>query len=758
MPLRDRKAIFAPLFRLVIIERGEWNDGISCRRVNTSLRSNHGYKTLSYPWGLAKSKRPIQLDGSPFVITVNLECALRLLRRTDEDVIMWIDAICINQADTAERESQVGMMRHIYEKAGEVVVYLGDPERHRRKALDRKAASAEKAYFDSKTVEGLDVLQVLQKFQPKHPVDAEAVFEFLSVVRVKGNSEEIVRQINEDKNARFRELFESLRCIATCPWWSRTWVLQEVIVPRNVTLMYGNVIASWDFLFEAVSEFHRYKTIPYEYAKVMEFLARLVRDIDVYRRSWRAHLPPGRVSGDWRLLDILRQFMDRKATDDRDKVFALLGLFRGRTMIRARYYLTVENVYIATTLDILKHDGGSLRVLSGNSLAQNNYNLPSWVIDWSATYGKLDLRQHDPDSYYQASKGFQTWVYTERRDYIEGGSDLSNVLIEKLSKVEESVKELEKNTMGPMMPGRLLFNGLENLKKVVATEMQGMKDLYPGKGDILFPWCPVSTRRGGLGDKGVLIMRGFEIDVVSKVISPIYPLGMASISKEVAWNVLRILKSLGGPLEENQQPGMDFLRALVCDLTYCDGVFARIESQRQLDRLWAWFLSIKSGKGIPEESTAECHDDFDHVFLTANAKRCFFMTREGRFGWGPASVKSGDGVFLLPSGNTPFLLRRNTEPRRIAMVDGYWLVGDCFVQGVMDNGMEDFRSKHEENDRFDTDAIRSSCSAWLEMFKAAQRKPGGALAKGIEMLECFEDLMWKIPFLYEKTPTRIELV
>ena len=38
---------------------------------------------------------------------------------------MWIDAICINQSNVAERELKVGLMRDIYQQAEGVVIWLG---------------------------------------------------------------------------------------------------------------------------------------------------------------------------------------------------------------------------------------------------------------------------------------------------------------------------------------------------------------------------------------------------------------------------------------------------------------------------------------------------------------------------------------------------------------------------------------------------------------------------------------------------------
>jgi hypothetical protein len=39
---------------------------------------------------------------------------------------LWIDAVCINQQDVTERSEQVKMMREIYERATEVIVWLGE--------------------------------------------------------------------------------------------------------------------------------------------------------------------------------------------------------------------------------------------------------------------------------------------------------------------------------------------------------------------------------------------------------------------------------------------------------------------------------------------------------------------------------------------------------------------------------------------------------------------------------------------------------
>ncbi|KAH6866350.1 heterokaryon incompatibility protein-domain-containing protein [Alternaria rosae] len=56
--------------------------------------------------------------------------------------------------------------------------------------------------------------------------------------------------------------------------------------------------------------------------------------------------------------------------------------------------------------------------------------------------------------------------------------------------------------------------------------------------------------------------------------------------------------------------------------------------------------------------------------------RRFFVTESGRVGIGPRCMQPGDIVVVLRGGNKPFILRKK--------VDGYWLLGQAYVHGIMD--------------------------------------------------------------------------
>ncbi|KAF8858381.1 hypothetical protein BDZ45DRAFT_743418 [Acephala macrosclerotiorum] len=84
---------------------------------HASLHSAPEYLPLSYTWGAPyegllsewddiNHTCTITVSGAPFQIRMNLESALRHIRKCQpHETVLWIDAICINQDDVAERSS-----------------------------------------------------------------------------------------------------------------------------------------------------------------------------------------------------------------------------------------------------------------------------------------------------------------------------------------------------------------------------------------------------------------------------------------------------------------------------------------------------------------------------------------------------------------------------------------------------------------------------------------------------------------------------
>lgn len=112
--------------RLLKLLPGLRRDKIKCVIFRANLDDKDlRYEALSYTWGSPLPVRTIHLNSKKFCVTPSLHAALQHLRRVDEPRILWVDAVCINQFDFAERSQQVGLMRRIYSQASSVCVWLG---------------------------------------------------------------------------------------------------------------------------------------------------------------------------------------------------------------------------------------------------------------------------------------------------------------------------------------------------------------------------------------------------------------------------------------------------------------------------------------------------------------------------------------------------------------------------------------------------------------------------------------------------------
>ncbi|RYP57851.1 hypothetical protein DL770_010564 [Monosporascus sp. CRB-9-2] len=322
------------------------------------------YYALSYCWGKEEPKFPISLNGREHWVRPNLFDALQRLRDRDDVAgrFIWIDALCIDQDDEEEKGSQVDLMGEIYKKASKTFIWLGEHEHASPLAMD-----------------------------------------LLNSV-----TEENLRDVLEDKSESkpMEQAWVALRALFGRPYWSRVWILQEVVLSRPSYLICGNSMCPWDSvrLLLRSENFEVDKkniSVGSHHARIALFdgniLPKLLVNI-IDCRQTDAQKPEF-----WDYLVLSRQ---RNASVAHDYIYGVMALM-DPPALRADYKKPVEELYF----EVVKHlvclekkigvlsmccetqaeDKAALNAAAvvgegpGTSYANS---LPSWVPDWRRRFKK----------------------------------------------------------------------------------------------------------------------------------------------------------------------------------------------------------------------------------------------------------------------------------------------------------------------------------------------------------------------------------
>lgn len=291
--------------RLVKLLPGQWTDPIACELTNVGHETAK-YQCLSYAWGSTKITRLVRLKGVPYPVTVNLNNALQHLREQNKGgVVLWIDALCINQQDVGERTHQVQMMGRIYEKCQRAIVNLGDrltgrvPTDQAPPVFNfpnhilrgEKGLQLDRAVHEDVGPDAFEVFALFQELsRDEHPHNMPT----LCIRTSRGIKEK--RNFQEQKAMKDRmDLCEALRMFMHppfTPWWSRIWVVQEVTVPPDILVVYGNISAPWKMLAAAAFNYVYHSTgccldalawLPRDQGKVLSDCCHRILDIQEMR-------------------------------------------------------------------------------------------------------------------------------------------------------------------------------------------------------------------------------------------------------------------------------------------------------------------------------------------------------------------------------------------------------------------------------------------------------------------------------------------
>ncbi len=202
--------------RLLELHAGAKTDQLSVDLIHISLDKTPFFVALSYPWGSPQPRKAIRCSDLCAEIGPSLHSALQHLRKPDRALFVWADALCINQEDIPERTQQVRMMGDIYAAAGMTAIWLGEESDEAKLAhgwlrrFDRIASE-----FESDSLES-DESSFIDTYQDEKILDAA---------------------FGKNRKAAFKSIWALL----DRPWFTRKWVIQELVKSRRPLLIIGSL-------------------------------------------------------------------------------------------------------------------------------------------------------------------------------------------------------------------------------------------------------------------------------------------------------------------------------------------------------------------------------------------------------------------------------------------------------------------------------------------------------------------------------------
>ena len=308
------------------------------------------YTAISYTWGAVSRTQKVWINRGWMMLPENIwrflvQCCKASFQHA-KPRRLWIDSICIDQSDVTEKNTHVRYMGDIFHHASKVLIWLGsvseslmplsETEQSSQQSSPRHASLKSSSVTDAQDrVEPAQVEQAqIQRLSIKPAITDNSVHQGFSVAQV--------------------------RSITNHSYWTRLWVVQEIVLGRDPRIVAGN------------------NTLPLTTLRaIVQHWRGLVADVDssgymgldfLYERSSRNDM-----AQTWQLNDLLAFCNQRRCYDIRDRIYGLVGMWKGSEGFQVDYECTTGQL-AAQMLVVLKEEASSDSELHGfNRVVQADY-------------------------------------------------------------------------------------------------------------------------------------------------------------------------------------------------------------------------------------------------------------------------------------------------------------------------------------------------------------------------------------------------
>ncbi|OCK75076.1 hypothetical protein K432DRAFT_429647 [Lepidopterella palustris CBS 459.81] len=559
------------------------------------------YQAISYAWGSKLKQFSLHIDDETMMLTASLYLGLRRLRQTDRTILIWADAICIDQdGNNPEKAQQIRMLPDIFRTAKVVFAWIGEDEYGSEGAM--------------------------AKFKNW----GEIILDYKS----RANSKSYVSgwsAMNINLPAVDDSVWTAISKLVSRKWFSRIWIVQEVVLASDLKVVCGGLTISWDVFYAAVffcfqqEELKKEKDLVIADDKTRNNIVKLGQ----LRHDGRQKT--GQFQAEDDMFTILRLCHLKEVTEPRDRMFGLLSIATdaGNEELWPDYD-SDQSTIVKKYARVFVEQGRALDVLYHARLfrtPESLQDLPSWVPDFSAS--------PYPDTLSTWSKGHFDATRLPDGNHQTTPDRMAEVFGESLL--------IEGYRIGTISHVGKTDSTAADLKTYLKEIFDTVEKVYEGassqKIDNIKCRLPIGDARDPTSGKTTGVWYNYEADATDA-----YHALMEFLSQdqpETVWKSQRAkieasARSSGGLHKDH------FL----------------------FKRLW------------PYINTAM---DFAGVFWPNSAVVCATTGDNGQqVGIVPTSARKEDVVVLFRGAKVPFLIR-GVGARK----EAYHVVGECYIDGIM---------------------------------------------------------------------------
>lgn len=633
--------------RLVQLKPGRRNEDVSVQIVPVPFNEAPTYEAISYAWGEVNVTEPVSVNGVKCRIPVNLLAFFRQRQSMPDQSPLWIDALCIDQTNPADKKAQILHMAKIYCRCTQFTIWLGE--------------ESETSALAVNALTRIGKMERVDHFFELKGRARSAIIEFLNR-----------------------------------SWWTRVWIVQEVAMaadPGVARILCGKRELRW--LTMARAAFHLKDIADFHTDADMDVNPLLELTLTLESARHR-HNDTNIIDGPT-LLDLLVQNRDRKASDPRDKVFALLGLLRNhewQVQIQPDYHISWAELYRKVVVAEVQTTW-SLNVLRYcNPPRDIGLDESSWAPDWSRVSRRRLLKGPPEHRKYCAAADF----VADEAFFLGRTLTTKGLLIDT---IRSSFPLPQVGYLDVLSQIGLLKAISECKVSLLASNFREDTSPY-GDADAQcealwrtifldrFKACSDYGLRGSASNQSA--SRRGSMEPVPADWRPQLPKRESSKSSHVrAFSIGNVSHTSHHDWLPHTSEGWrarDPKRwprwTLECDKKAISAAMLQVDSPFDLtSHPFNFFVpDMYQHRRAKNEDVQSYHAFFkedEKDILSYHIDRALFITEKGYVGLGPDRCKALDFVAVIAGADVPFVM----ESRAVSKKDAFCLIGEAYVHGAM---------------------------------------------------------------------------